>query len=231
METFARPAVALPDPVVDGTAVPIANTPQPAAGFGLTLDGRGRLPSGVREIKTGLASQRPDASAWPGGFYYATDTNVLSYSSGAAWTDFSSFDEDLLPWTIDVNPTLAKANTNWSTIGIDAAAYGNGQINSTGAQNAERSWDIVLAAGTWTVEILHVTSNNRGIYSVQLDDVEKGTIDGYTAATTYNVRASVASIAVATSAKVTFKLKMATKNAASASFFGSVQTIQWRRTA
>lgn len=137
------------------------------------------------------------------------------------------------PWLVDVNvfPT-AISQTNWDTILGEAATdlYGWAK-SSSGAQNAEICWDVVLAAGTWTVELIHHQAGDRGIYSVQFDTVEQGTIDGYNAVETHNVRSSVSGITVAATAKVRLKLKMATKNASSSSYKGVVHHVQLRRTA
>lgn len=137
------------------------------------------------------------------------------------------------PWLIDVDvfPT-AIAQTNWDTIALPAGSpvfYGN--KSSSGAQNAEINWDVVLAAGTWTIELIHHTFTDTGIYTVQLGGVTKGTIDGYSAGDVVNVRSSVTGIVVASSGKVRLKLLMATKNASASSYTGRIQHVQLRRTA
>jgi len=83
-----------------------------------------------------------------------------------------------------VNFTLfgAAGNTNWDTLTSSRNSYPYGaRFDSTGVQNAARWWYVNLAAGTWDFELLHEIANNRGIYSVQIDDVQVGTIDGYAA--------------------------------------------------
>lgn len=153
---------------------------------------------------------------------------VLTTTAGAsAWGDPPG-----LPWLIDVGAFMtAISQVNWNNVSVDTSAVYNGVNNSSGAQNDEINFDVVLAAGTWTFELMHTQNTNRGIYSVQLDGAEKGTIDGYSAALTRNVRSTVAGIAVAASGKVRLKLKMATKNASSTQYYGSIQHIQFRRTA
>lgn len=146
-----------------------------------------------------------------------------------------SFDEDLLPWTIDVNvfPTPIT-QTNWDTLTSEVsngASLYTFSKDSTGAQNAEIGWDLVLAAGTWTFTLIHKKHSDRGIYSVQFDAVEKGTIDGYNAAASFNNRSTVAGIVVGTSGKVRVTLKMATKNASSSAYRGSIAAVMLHRTA
>lgn len=140
--------------------------------------------------------------------------------------------DNLLPWLIDIDvfPT-AIAQTNFDVISSPAAAIYNFQKASTGAQNAEINWDVVLAAGTWTVDLIHHTNSDTGIYTIQFDGVTKGTIDGYSAGDVVNVRTAVAGIAVAATAKVRLKLLIATKNASSSNFNARLQHVQLRRTA
>lgn len=140
---------------------------------------------------------------------------------------------NLLPWLIDIDPFPTATNTNWDSIDSAGGTYGNhykGSVkNSTGAQNAEISFPVVLAAGTWTFELLHWRDTNRGIYSVRIDGIEKGTIDGYAAASAANVRSTVTGIVVPATTKYTLAMRMATKNASSSSYFGSITAIQLRR--
>lgn len=137
-----------------------------------------------------------------------------------------------LPWTIDIDVFMtAKSNVNFNTNTVNVSCLNNGWRNSSNAQNDSIAWDVILAAGTWTFELLHFTGPNRGIYSVQFDSVEKGTIDGYSAGDAYNVRSSVTDIVVSITAKIELKLKMATKNGASDGYFGYINGIRLRKTA
>lgn len=137
-----------------------------------------------------------------------------------------------LPWQHDINVFMTPiAQTNWITNTVDTNCIRNGIRVSTGAQNAETNYDLILAKGTWTVELLHTAQNNAGIYTVQLDGVTVGTIDGYSAPTTRNTRSSITGVVVAKTQKYRLKLLMATKNASSASYTGILQHIQLRRTA
>lgn len=86
------------------------------------------------------------------------------------------------PWLVDVDPMMtAISHINWDTLVIDSAAVKNATKDSSGAQNDEINFDVVLGAGTWTIELMHRTSNDRGVYSVQLDGVAVGTVEGYAA--------------------------------------------------
>jgi len=138
-------------------------------------------------------------------------------------------------WMIDIDVFMSPgSSTNWDTpFSVDttyASAYA-GNRTSTGAQNAEITWPVVLSAGTWKFCLMHVAWNQCGIYSVQIDGVEKGTIDGYSSTATYNVISTISDIAISAPGKYTLKLKMATKNPSSPSYKGSLQKIRLIRTA
>jgi hypothetical protein len=108
----------------------------------------------------------------------------------------------------------------------------NGYLLSTGDQNAEVNWDVTLAAGTWSVNFMHVTHFDLGIYSIQFDSVEKGTVDGYKATpAVYNVVSTISGISVPVTKKIEFKLKMATKNVNATLYRGLISCVTLIRTA
>lgn len=137
-----------------------------------------------------------------------------------------------LPWLKDVDVfEQAIGHVNWDTVTIDTGALMNGYKSSTGAQNAEINFDLVLARGTWTIELLHAKTSNVGIYTIQLDGSTVGTIDGYDAGLFKNTLSSITGIAVLVSAKYRLKLLMATKNASASAYYGFLHHVQLRRTA
>lgn len=123
-----------------------------------------------------------------------------------------------------------KANTNWATRNQSSLELGGGDHESTNAQNNEISTDIWLDDGTYKYAQVHFKDSNRGIYSVQLDAVEQGTIDGYSAGTVLNTYSEITGISITKGLKV-FKLKMATKNGSSSGYIGGVNSCAWIRTA
>lgn len=141
--------------------------------------------------------------------------------------------EDLLRWLVNVDVFMtASSHTNWDSISTSSFddIY-SGRKFSSGTQNDEINFDISLAAGTWTFELIYLKGTSRGICSVQIDGVEQGTIDMYNSSTTYNNRAQITGISIATSGKVTLKLKMTSKNASSSSYGGTINHLQLKRTA
>lgn len=211
--------------------------------------------------------------------------------------------DDLLPWTVDLDPLAAPATqTNWSTLikelaGVSATgttdgtgnvdvsvAHGIGEtptkavasgqgaytfdtsinslgstnvgahinsgvgsqsvgadfivlnaagpaIKSSGAQNAVIGWDVLLAAGTWTLELLHNKGSDRGIYTVALAGSSIGTIDGYNASLSPKQRSQITGITVAATGKKRLTLTMASKHASSSSYFGHLSGLRLLRTA
>lgn len=178
------------------------------------------------------------ASGAPTRLGVGTAGQVLTVNAGATAPEWAaggggSFDPDEhMPWRIDINPLLGgDANTNWDTISTSASQYGGFALASSAAQNDEISFNVILAAGTWTVRLMHVKGTNRGIYSVQIDDSEEGTIDGYNGSAVNNARDSVAGITVASGGKHELSLKMLTKNASSSAYLGIISLVSLIRTA
>jgi hypothetical protein len=138
----------------------------------------------------------------------------------------------LLPWQIDVNPFLTPAQqTNWATLLNDANQVTAWSKKSSGAQDAVIGWDVVLAAGTWTIEILTITAGDEGIVTVALDGTSQGTLDLYSAAVTYNQSKKLTGLAVAATGKKRLTLTMATKNASSSNYVGHLTALRLLRTA
>lgn len=126
----------------------------------------------------------------------------------------------LLPWA-------AKTITSGSFV---VGANDGGLLLQFGtAQNSEIAWDINLLAGTYMIGFTQAQGSDRGIYSVQLNDVQVGTADGYNAGSAY-VLSTVSAIAVATSGANELSLKMLTKNASSSSYKGIIGGVMIART-
>lgn len=137
----------------------------------------------------------------------------------------------LAPWIVDLDAFQTHGNTGWNTPSPIAGVIHSGYNLSAGNQNDELFWDTVLSAGTWAIGLMHATGTNRGIYTILIDDVSVGTVDGYAGVTALNTVSNVTGIVVATTGVKRVKLRMATKNASSSSFFGLLQHTQLRRTA
>lgn len=95
----------------------------------------------------------------------------------------------------------------------------SGWLNmSDSTQNDAISFDFACGAGTYTIELRHLAFANRGIYTVQIDNVTVGTIDGYASSLTFT--RSLLTGVVITAGRHTLTLVMATKNASSSAYYG-----------
>jgi hypothetical protein len=134
----------------------------------------------------------------------------------------------------DINVFLTPlSQVNWDHIYQDDGTLSltyNARLESTGAQNASISWPLTLAAGTYAVSLMHHAGPDRGIYSVQIDGVEKGTINGYAGAAIQQVD-DATGIVIADTGEYTLTLKMAAKDASSSGYAGMIQALRVIRTA
>lgn len=115
-----------------------------------------------------------------------------------------------------------KTQTNFSSVQTGTVGNESTYLQSTGVQGALVAWDFGLDTGTYTYTLSHHRGNNRGIYSVRNDDVEVGTIDGYNAATQSGILSAVTGIVIGEGPHE-LELNMATRNASSGNFFGTIE--------
>ena len=138
--------------------------------------------------------------------------------------------EVLLPWLIDIDVFQSgKSSTFGAQITVDTTSLYNG-YNAATAQNQQRTWDVPLAAGTWTLESLHYTGTDQGITTWTFGGISIGTIDHYSSPAVQNVRASLA-FSVPYAGIYELKVVMATKNASSSNYKARIQHVQLRCTA
>ena len=89
-------------------------------------------------ISTGTAAARP-ASPADGTFYYATDTQALSYYDVSAWEDVGILVDDV---TIEIDGTSGKLQL------IDAGTIATTKLSATGTKNSttflrgDNTWDV-----------------------------------------------------------------------------------------
>lgn len=135
------------------------------------------------------------------------------------------------PEVIDLDPFMTwQVETNWGNRVVDTACLKNGYRQGT-VQNSALHIDVPIGAGTWTVEVMTFQASDAGIITVYFDSTSVGTLDGYNAVATRNVRASITGIVIATSAVRTLKLVMETKNASSSGYKCNLQGVRLLRTA
>ncbi len=152
--------------------------------------------------------------------------NVVHFYAGSGVLTTPGYSIFLTPW---MDKGKAVVGTS-PTLNQTSAALGGGNIfENPPAINDSVSWDIWLDTGTYKLSLIHTTQNDIGIYSMQLNSVAQGTIDGYAAGATGNVYTEITGIAV-TSGSKTFKFLMSSKNASSSNYKYAVNTIAWLRT-
>lgn len=142
MEDFAKPLSEMQD---------INNTAAPTAGQGLALDVDGRIPSAAREIRSGTAAQRPAASLLNAGlFWFATDTKVISWSSGTAWSDAG-----IPPSIVDAKGDIIAA-TAADTVSRLAVGSNDQVLTADSAQATGVKWATPpkIQTGTWVSSVL-----------------------------------------------------------------------------
>jgi len=114
---------------------------------------------------------------------------------------------------------------------LDTATIHNGhRHNSSTAQNDEVDYNVLLAAGTWTVEVMAIATSNAGIITVLIDDASQGTMDFYAGSPSYNTIKSVTGITINSDGIYELKLKTATKNASASAYGMFLQSIELIRT-
>lgn len=74
----------------------------------------------------------------------------------------------------------AAAETSWTSVAPLANRYNNA-IRSATSMSASVSFDAVMKAGTWAVDVLYATGTDGGIVTVTLDGATLGTVDMYAA--------------------------------------------------
>lgn len=134
------------------------------------------------------------------------------------------------PQRVLIAPIQPDANTGWSTWSVDAAAPMGFTLTSASAQDNEATFNFNARAGTYTLEVLHKAGASRGIADVYIDGVLQGTkIDQYGASNVAR-RETIAGIVIPTDGDHTIRFVMATKNASSTGYVGTLSAISLRRT-
>jgi hypothetical protein len=133
-------------------------------------------------------------------------------------------------WIDHVAALTASDHLNANNTSGDANYINRYSRTSSSAQNDWIEFWMSLKAGTWDFELLHHKDNNRGIYTVSLDGVTLGTIDGYAGSTTLNQRDSLSGIAVPRSGMHRLRMTMASKNASSSLYYCIMDSVRMMRT-
>lgn len=159
-------------------------------------------------------------------------TSAVAWVVGSTWAHAATALDVYEPWLVNIPTGIAEPSASvgtWTLLAINDATYPYISILlNTGTQNDYISWDIAVSAGLWTIVLDVRKSTNLGIYTVQIDGVSAGTLDGYSASVAHS-RLSLTGVAM-TAGHHTLKILMATKNASSSSYIGELFGISLRRT-
>lgn len=106
----------------------------------------------------------------------------------------------------------------------------NFQFNNTSNTDLDNiSYKVYLAAGTYTLRVIHYKSDSQGIVDIDIDGVEKASVDCYAAVVDYDAILSQTGIVIATSGLKTIKFRLDGKNGASSSYgFRFSEFALWR---
>jgi len=157
----------------------------------------------------------------PSSTYWSLEVNAFQLRQVAP---LALSEQVVPPLAIDMAWFWAAGNTNWTDIYMAVGGGGGGlpetfgaDIESTGAQNAERYWYVNFPwSGWYDFEFLNRLFYQAGIYAILIDDVWVEQFDGYYASDVKDVRTRVLGIAV-TAGRRKVTLKMTTVNAGNTS--------------
>lgn len=138
---------------------------------------------------------------------------------------------ELGTWHVDISPYIPTSIVAGSWSIVVGSSTSVQQYISDGNQNDEIQYKVFLQAGTYSFSIVSDKDVNRGIYTVSIDGTSVGTSDAYSSTRVYVAVLTLTGITVATSAVHTLDIKMATKNASSSGYYGTLSLFTFIRTA
>jgi len=181
---------------------------------------------GVKDATYGVSTYGADPYSGTTGVAIAGTTSIEGNFTASGITN-------LTPWLIDIDVFMTPiSHVNWNNVIVNTSAVYNAYQKSSGVQNDEINFDVVLGAGTWDIEVMHAIDSDRGIYTVYLDDLNCGVFSGYTGLTLFvNSKSTISGIVISETKNYRLKLRMESKIAFSTGYYGAIQHIQLRRTA
>lgn len=112
----------------------------------------------------------------------------------------------LLPWRIDIEG-LSPPDLNTGFENFIAGGYAFTRYCT--ALNDEVGWDVILAAGTWDVQVWHWHNTDEGLFTAYIDAASIGTHDCNAASDT-GIRTNFTGNVVATTGKKRIRIKCTT---------------------
>jgi hypothetical protein len=134
---------------------------------------------------------------------------------------------------VDINPILRPSRWNlWDRVQMNNNSWFYGYRSSfpNGTDASYLEWDIPLQAGTWTIDVVYVKSDDAGILSLSLGgDALAPTIDAYRPQADgidFNQVATFTGVNVATTGIHSLRIRTASKNPASSGYLGYLTWIR-----
>ena len=115
---------------------------------------------------------------------------------------------------------------------INEAAWFNGHRSSypNGTEESYLEWEIPLQSGTYTIDVVHVMTDDAGVLALSLDGSPVGPgIDAYRPAAdgfAFNQVGTFSDVVVAATGIHTLRIATPTKNPASTGYFGYLTWIR-----
>lgn len=127
------------------------------------------------------------------------------------------------PHAFTITPWMswsAWGGTNAPTRATVINAVGLGYTSNTPADNGDfATWNVEMAAGTWSFRFIFITNTIAGTVDVTLDGSAVATLDIYSAGLTYNVTTTTTGIVVPSSGVKTLKILVNGKNVSASDYF------------
>ena len=128
-------------------------------------------------------------------------------------------------------PLLYSAIVQGAWIYLTGASHlGGNMYNSSAADADEVNYVAYMAAGTYTLIVVHPKDTDRGIAEVKIDGVLADSTDQYAAAPELNIVTKTTGIVVATSGLKTITWKANSKNGSSSAYSIFFSVINFWRT-
>lgn len=109
--------------------------------------------------------------------------------------------------------------------------HGYQKLTGPGTQNSEVVIPVFLGVGTWTIGLIGTVFTDKGIVTVLLDGISKGTMDFYSSGgPTLGQKKSITGIVVTTPKRYDVTLRVATKNASSSGYAMILNALSFIRT-
>ena len=135
-----------------------------------------------------------------------------------------------LPHRIEIVPWgFWKSVTGLNGRSQASSNLGGGSLFLTANPNSV-TWEVLLDAGTWALDVIYGAGTNRGIAAVTLGGTSIGSIDMYAGGAAVNTVSTITGITVAAAGWYNLTLDVTTKNGSSSAYQAAYQFITLRRT-